>query len=321
MDILEQVDLPWLTAILEYTERFHLKLLLALDTNVHSSFYSMFQSNARGRRLEDIIIQFSLRVENRGFIPTFQTVRASSIIDVTLSKGVEVWNWHVDETFNASDHNTIYFDIEVEEVPPREIRPWDKADWRKFTDILDKERVLPERMTCKKLDQEIDRLYKDIDHALDVACPKFLTKVQKKKADWYTDKIAHLHFKVKKQYRKAMESGVQYEWEKHERLRKSFRRRCRRSKTIVWRKFVNDTPNEHKMAHLSRIALHRDRRSLNVLLNSNGDVTDPGGETIERLAEIHFPQASDFDRFPSHTSDRAEETNVIWRNFLMLINN
>ena len=69
------------------------------------------------------------------------------------------------------------------------------------------------------------------------------------------------------------------------------------------------------MAHLSRIALHKDRRSLNVLFKSDGNITAPGGETIERLAEIHFPQANVFTQFPPHTSDKAEETSVILEKF------
>ena len=311
MDIEDQVDQPWLISVLEHVERGHLKLLLSLDTNAHSSFYSMGQSNERGRRLEDVILQYSLRVENRGFLPTFQTCRAQSIIDVTLTKGLDIWNWHVDNTYNASDHHSIYFDMEVEEVPPREIRPWDKADWRKFTDTLDKTRIMPQRMTCKKLDREVDKLYTEIEYALDLACPKFLSTRKGKRADWYTDKIASLHFKVKKQYKKALDTEIEDEWDKYEVLRKKFRRRCRRSKTIAWRKFVNETPGEHKMAQLSRIALHKDRRNLNVLYRADGSITTPGGETIDRLAEVHFPQALPFHSFPSYSSDRAEETAVI----------
>ena len=315
MDITDVVELPWLIAILNYADSHDMRLLLALDTNAHSSFYSMAQSNARGRRLEDLILQHLLRVENRGFMPTFQTVRAQSIIDVTLTKGIDVWNWHVDTTYNASDHHTIFYDIEVEEVPPKDIRPWAKADWRKFTDTLDKNRPLPDRMTCKKLDREVDKLYKDIDYALHLACPKFTASNKRKKSDWYTDKIAILHRKVKKQYKRALEVDSEYEWEKHNILKKKFRRRCRRAKTIVWRKFVNDTPDEHKMAQLSRIALHRDRRNLNVLNNVDGSVTEPGQDTIRRLAEVHFPQATHFDRFPSHVSSRAEDTAVIMQKY------
>ena len=315
LDIQLEVIQEWMTNIIRHVVRHNMKLVLTMDSNAHSSLYSLAQSNARGRHLEDFILRNNLQVENRGNIPTFQSLRAQSVIDVTLTSGVNVWNWHVDESFNGSDHNSIFFDIELDLVAPREIRPWDKADWRKFTDSLDKVRDIPRRITCKKVDKMVDKLYKDIDIALDSACPKFKVTRKRKKAEWYTDKIALLHKKVKKQYQKALNAGTQEEEDKYEILRKKFRRRCRRAKTIAWRTFVVDTPNQNKMAILSRIALHTDKRSLNVLYNSTGDVTEPGEETIRRLAEVHFPQATDFQQFAGHNSNFAEESEVIQNKF------
>ena len=282
LDINLPVVQPWLVAIINHVRTHNTKLLITIDSNAHSSFYSLAQSNARGRQLEDFIVRNALQVENKGSIPTFQTIRASSVIDVTLTHELDIWNWHVDTEFNGSDHNSIYFMIEADLVPPREIRPWDKADWRKFTDALDKVRTVPDRMTAKKLDKVVDKLYVDINDALDSACPKFLLKNKIKKTEWYTPKIAALHIKVKKQYKRAFETGVQDEIDKYDTLRKKFRRRCRRAKTILWRKFVSDTPGMNKMAELSRIALHKDRRSLNVLYKSNGEITEPGEDTIVR---------------------------------------
>ena len=311
LDIELDVVQPWLSAIMDYVARQNVRLLLTMDSNAHSSFYSDAQSNRRGKLLEDFILRHMLQVQNRGSIPTFQSNRASSVIDVTLTHRVDIWNWHVDTEFNASDHNSIFFDIEADRVPFREIRPWDKADWRKFSDALDKERTFPVRMTCKKLDKEVDRMYKDINAALDIACPRFKLKPKKGKAEWYTEKIGLLHRRVKKQYKKAMETEVPQEFQKYEILRKKFRRRCRRAKNITWRTFVNDTPGPNSMARLSRIALHKDKLSLNVLHDGQGGITEPGTDTIDRLAQVHFPQATNFDRFPSHRSSFAELTEVI----------
>ena len=270
MDIEEPVVSDELTNIMSYVVSHNAKLVLAVDSNSHSSFYSLAQSNERGRRFEDFILQYMLQVENRGNISTFQSTRAQSVIDVTLTKNFSVWDWHVNTDYNASDHNTIYFKLEADLAPAREVRPWQKADWRIFTDSLDKQRVLPERMTCKKLDREVDRMYDDLNIALDAACPVYTVSHKRKKADWYTEEIASLHVRVRKQFKKAMDTGVEEEKEKYEILRKKFRRRCRRSKTRSWRKFVDETPDQNKMAVLSRIALHKDRQSLSVLNNGMG---------------------------------------------------
>ena len=181
--------------------------------------------------------------------------------------------------------------------------------------MLDKVRTLTERITCKKLDMEVNKLYTDINSALNAACPKFKIINKTKKTEWYTDKIALLHGKVKRQYKIAIETGVREEWKKYDRLRRKFRRRCRRSKTITWRKFVNDTTGEAKMAVLGCIALHRDKRNLNVLYQSNGNIMTPGLETIDRLAEVHFTQSEPFDRHPAYNLDRAAPTTEVLEKF------
>ena len=185
---------------------------------------------------------------------------------------------------------------------------WNKADWRKFTDTLHKDGPFPQRITCKKLDKLVGGLYKDIEVALEAACPRHILSSTRKKADWYSDKIKALHIKVKRQYKAAVDTGIADKWTKYNRIPKKFRRRCRRAKTIMWRKFVND---EHNMAVLSKIALHKDCQSLIVLYKADGSVTSPGGETINRLYEIHFPQAVEFERFNGYNSDRAEDIDVI----------
>ena len=102
-----------------------------------------------------------------------------------------------------------------------------------------------------------------------------------------------------------MRLDTQEEKDKYLSLHGKFRRRCRRAKDKSWRRFVSETPDEHKMAYLSKLALHRDKLDLNVLYDSNGDVTKPGEETIRRLAEVHFPQATIQDLAPPYSADRA----------------
>lgn len=128
----------------------------------------------------------------------------------------------MDTEYNVSDHNTIVFKIDVEEVCPRESRPWKKAGWIKFTDSLNKLYSPPERITCKKLDKEVGNMYRDLEVALDIACPKVSHTPQVKESLWYCDKLCALHHRVRKQFKKAMASGVQEEIEKYNELHRKF---------------------------------------------------------------------------------------------------
>ena len=297
---------PWLEDLVEYGDSRNMAVLIGMDSNAHSSLYSQAISDERGSNLEDFILVHGLDIANRGHVPTFQTFRAQSVIDVTLIKGIQVQDWHVDTDYNASDHNTIVFRIEADSVSPRSIRRWAKSKWLVFTDMLDKPFTPPVRMTKKKLDIEVSKMYADLERALDKACPKIDHVPKVGESLWFSDSLKLLHLRVRKQYKRAGVTGVQDEIDKYHVLHGKFRRRCRRARDRSWRKFVSDTPDEHKMAVLTRIARHKEKLDLNVLYDSVGVVTKPGNETIRRLAEVHFPQATVHDRFPPYDNDLAE---------------
>ena len=55
--------------------------------------------------------------------------------------------------------------------------------------------------------------------------------------------------------------------------------------------FIETTPNEAKMAVLTRIARRRDKQVINTLTKPNGQLSEPGTETIKMLTDAHFPAA------------------------------
>eukprot|EP00095_Tigriopus_kingsejongensis_P009619 maker-scaffold328_size205007-snap-gene-0.20 protein:Tk09619 transcript:maker-scaffold328_size205007-snap-gene-0.20-mRNA-1 annotation:"histone h3-like" len=96
------------------------------DSNSHSSIWGP-DTNKRGEILEEWILSNGLEVANVGKRPTFQTIRASSCIDVTLnSPEIAIIDWKVND-FVASDHQMITFEVEGS-GQPREGRPLHKAN-------------------------------------------------------------------------------------------------------------------------------------------------------------------------------------------------
>ena len=138
-----------------------------------------------------------------------------------------------------------------------------------------------------------------------LACPKIDWVPMPKESLWFTDKLKTLWLRVKKQYAKAIRVDTQGARDGYQVLYGKFRRTCRRAKDKCWRKFVSDTPNEHKMAFLSKLALHKDKLDLNVLYTSTDSVTKPGEETIRHLAEVHFPPATIHESFPGYSVENA----------------
>lgn len=268
-----------------------------MDSNAHSYFYSNSQ-NERGDHMEEFILQHGFSVANFGSVPTFQTFRAASQIDITLFRDVFISNWRVSTLYNASDHHNILFSLLVDMELPRNLRPWHSADWAVFRESLDLRYNFPARMNCAKLDRLVSYMYRCIELALDRACPLVISQPRIRGNLWFSDKLFKQGLVVKRQYKRALQVGSIYEKNLYKRLHKAFKKACRKAKAKSWRKFVSETDSEKNMAFLARVALHNDRRQLNLLLNPQGDMTLPGADTLQELSRVHFPTSIPVEEVP-----------------------
>ena len=138
MDITKPIE-PLLTPTLEYCQQHGYGILIASDSNAHHTDWG-WSTNDRGRQLEALIDNYGLVIHNQGKVPTFDCNRGKSIIDITLSNRfpLKIENWRVNRKFNGSDHNTIMYQLVTDLVEIPAHRNYDKADWGKFTDDLNK---------------------------------------------------------------------------------------------------------------------------------------------------------------------------------------
>ena len=290
LDINDVIASPWLSAVSEYAEEHGFPIVLCMDSNAHSQFYSDRQ-NERGDDMEEFILQHGFSVANFGNIPTFQTFRAASQIDITLFRDVSISNWRVSTVYNASDHHDILFSIFVDMEFPRNLRPWHAANWKVFSDMLDLKYDIPARLNRAKLDRLVAYMYRCIELALDKACPVVFSQPKLKGNLWFNDKLFKQSLAVKKQYRRALLVGSEHERALYKRLHRAFKKACRKAKSKSWRKYVSDTESEKNMAFLAKVALHNDRRVLNLLVRPDGEMSNPGIDTLQVLASAHFPTA------------------------------
>ena len=299
LDINTEVQPGWLDKLMEMIDGKGYPVIMGVDSNAHSGLYGT-DTNARGNDFEDFVLQYGLNIENRGTIPTFEVPRGNKLvqthIDVTLSRGLpsRVHGWRVDRKYNASDHNTIYFEVENNKTEPTLIRPWGKADWGLFTKTLaETEYGIPTDMSMKKLDKLVTRTYKAIDTALDKACPMTQHVPRVSESNWATEKHSVGKHKVSELYKKAKQTGNQADWAKYKVADRDFKRLCKNDKNRAWRKYKECIQSEKEMAHLAKAAQYEERQDINVLTRADGSSTDPGTETIDLLTETHFPAATD----------------------------
>ena len=299
LDIKTDVQPAWMDRLMNMIETKKYPVILGIDSNAHSSMYGP-DNNARGNAFEDFILQYGLKVENVGSTPTFEIRRGNNMIktciDVTLSRDLTapVSNWRVDRTYNASDHNTVLFELECARPEPDLVRPWSKANWGLFsTRLANANYNVPVNMSMKKLDRLVDKTYKILEAALDEACPKAEMKITVGKSHWATDKHDKEKAKVSDLYNKAKKSGTQTDWDAYKKADKQFKKMCNNDKNRAWRKYKECIQSEKEMANLAKLAQHEERRDINVLTKEDGSCTDPGKETIDLLTKTHFPAATD----------------------------
>lgn len=90
-------------------------IILCMDSNARSKLWHDITTNQRGRTLEEFLIISDLFLinENTG-IPTFETARGCSWIDLTLCNNLlvrSVKDWTCGDEESCSDHKLIHFNI------------------------------------------------------------------------------------------------------------------------------------------------------------------------------------------------------------------
>ena len=299
LDIRKNVTPDWLLKITNTAASKGWPLILGIDTNAHSSLYGP-DNNPRGDDLEDFILTHSLTVENEGNVPTYEAQRgnsvASSYIDVTLSRDLpfDILDWKVSREYNASDHNTISFNIRQTPRTKRKIRPWSKANWESFKQVLrDADYAVPNSISMKKLDNLLNKLYAHLNRAINSACPEIEVDDQVPGSHWATTAHDTEKKRVSTLYRQARTTKTTQAWNAYREADKAFKKMCKKDKNQAWRKYIESLQSTKDMASLARLAQRKERRDIDTLTKPDGTITDPGQGTISLLTATHFPAATD----------------------------
>ena len=286
----------WLTNIMDYANRRSCKVVLGLDSNAHSELYGR-ETDRRGEVIEEFIFHHNLEVENRGDIPTFSTLRrgslATSFIDITLSKNTTVVDWHVDEHFNNSDHNTLSYEIMVAQAPPKMIRPWKRANWTRFRRIIEAQNFhIPTVMSVKKIDKLVNSLYEVLNFALNKSCPLRPAHNTEPNLKWWSTKLKNEAKKLNKQHIKTKRCKTLTEIIKLKIMKVKFKKLCKNEKRNSWRRFTCTLKDNNRMASLAKTLQNRERNKLHTLKKPDGSMTEPGKETLDLLFQTHFPAST-----------------------------
>ena len=118
LDIKLKVIGPELVNICNFFRNNNSNAIIGIDSNSWSPLWGSKESNPKGLELETFLFENNLFIHNKGCAPTFQTSRAESTIDLTISHGESnhIYGWHILADYFFSDHKAIKFQMTIDKI-------------------------------------------------------------------------------------------------------------------------------------------------------------------------------------------------------------
>ena len=292
LDVLDiQVIKPKMNQLLDYCRRQDLHLIMNVDTNAHSALWGSDETNPRGDVIEDFILQQDLVVANIGAIPTYERVNCATIIDVTLTLGLEdaIHHWRVVRDVIASDHNLIAFELSVVEPVRATVRNYNQANWSKFQRFMSKPWSPPPSWSSDVLDREVGRLEKDIHWALDKACPRKTVRTSLQTVNWWNATVAAAQQTWKRATKVAKIQQTNEAWLHSKEMRNDYKRVMRKAKRQSYQEYCAKIESAEGMSYLMKALQRGASKVLGQVKKTDGTLTTSMRSTLAALFREHFP--------------------------------
>ena len=295
MDINHNIRKYTLVDILEYRQEKRMGLIMAMDSNAHSTLWG-HTNNLRGTTLTEIISEYGLLLQNTGKEYTYECQLGKSVIDLTLTcnLGAGINNWKVSKTLNFSDHNTISYKIATEIIQMPATRAWAKADWTTFERRLEEQDwPIGETISEKNINTMVNRLTKVLTKALDEACPLNPPCTINKNNPWFTPELKQLRTEVGAAYNKQKNNNTEHNKTVCRDRLKRYKCRIKKTKNNYHAKYVDSIQNEEdeeEMSHFVKGLLKQKTAAKPwALKRIDGTHTKTSEESLIELASTHFP--------------------------------
>ncbi|MEO1413498.1 MAG: hypothetical protein AAFW73_26705, partial [Bacteroidota bacterium] len=298
LDITERNVIPTqLLALMRHSRRKGREVLLCADTNAHSSLWNCPDTNSRGERLEEFILEHGVTVQNVGDHFTFFRGEARTIIDVTMTTGAnletEVTNWHVSEEVMGSDHLLIQFTLPISSHKKYQTRNFVKGDWPLFTQVLETRMeelaLTPLQWTPAEVNYAAEQLQEAIYDALNESHPIHSVPVRIKSLPSMNEELSRWKKRLKACYSNYRKRRSLFAWEQFHDCRKEYRRLVRRAKREHWQNFCEEADTPPKASFLHKVIQGRTNQEIGLMKKPDGATCRDGKESIQTMVDTHFP--------------------------------
>ncbi len=281
--------------VVRHCESEQIPLVVCVDTNAHSGLWGCADSNGRGLMLEEIIISNNLLVMNTGDTPTFKTIRAESIIDVTIINStaanlLALSDWRVDlATPSHSDHRYINFDLGQYKPEEEAYRKWKKIDWDAFRQATVENNLMHINEDGSNLDECAKDLQNYLLDKLDAVAPKKKAFKGRRPVRWWNEEIESISKELHSLAPSSHDSPER--WEAYRSLRKTLSRTISTAKRSSWRDFCSSAESVKEISKLINVLKPKPPSGVRIITKDGRTLSS--GDTVKELMSTHFPESVD----------------------------
>lgn len=295
-----------LIELLNHCRDTNAELILGSDCNSHHSRWGSKTTDAKGKKIVELMESFDLELLNVGDKSTYirnKTRKGSpeSIVDISLCSSKiydNVGEWEVSDELIVSDHKLIIFMLDSTKPPAMLNRPSRFTDWKLFNKLLENSTVLKHiekldyKMNSIGLNEASDLLLSEIICAFHKSCKLRKKRLPCKQA-WYTSSFYILRAKLRRILRRYHKTGKETYATKFRALRSKYSKKCTKARLKHWKGVLHKLDSTKDLARMQKFMENGSSKLLTTILKSDGSYTKSQSETQAELMRSHFKGAKE----------------------------
>ena len=264
-------------------------ILVASDSNSHSTVWNCPWTNRRGEFVEDFLISNNLQCVNVGNRPTFRSgAGRTSIIDITFanySLATSIYDWKVDSDLHISDHYRISYSINNSSTSRLNVASdWNfkRGNWNLFRIELNRKMsswINARYWNATSIEEKLNDFLNILNATLVKTIPRKIFKRKYKYPTWWDTNLTILRSKCRKLAKNKTPIGR----ELYTSLRREYKKAIISAKREGWIKFTSEIKYPSDISKFIKNLNNSKNNALGLLKNKDGDYCDNPTESLNIL--------------------------------------
>ena len=172
-----------------------------------------------------------------------------------------------------------------------------------------------ETLNAKEIEERLDAIYSKIDDALEESVPLFVPMGDNSKSTvWFSERCRKMRNNVAKMKKKYQRKSSERNWINYTEKLKEYKAFCKYRKKDSMKEFLETLPDIKSISQLHKNLVKKGRHKITSLIDSTGNRTLPGEQTLNELIKTHFKKHRKLTptKYPVKTASKEEMDEIDW---------